>query len=65
MRGDDDVVIWLLRALVDRAKLSTNTVQEVEREARIHWGGRRPYIPRVSLADRQAQRARRGRPDVA
>ena len=63
--GSDDVVLWLLRALCDRAKLPTNAVIEVERDARIHWGGRRCYISKTAPEERLQCGTRRGRADVA
>lgn len=47
----DDIVLWLLRKLVDEVRgVSSNTVIEVEREARIRWGGQRKYIAKRTPA---------------
>ena len=48
MRGDgDDVVMWLLRAMCDVLPPGierTNMLITIERDARLAWGGRRPYV---------------------
>lgn len=54
MPGDEDIVLWILRAVVDRAPgISPNAVLEVEQVTRTHWGGSRPYVAKVPAAMRQ------------
>ena len=50
MRGDgsDDLVLWLMRELVDRVPgLPSNTIIEVEQMTRQHWGGVRAYVAKT------------------
>ncbi len=47
--GSNDIVLYVLRLLVDRVpRIQSNAVIEVEMAARRHWGGRRPYIRKRS-----------------
>lgn len=47
----DDIVLWFVRVINDRAPaLSTNEIQDIEREARLVWGGSRPYVPKSTRA---------------
>jgi len=67
MRGEgDDMVLWLLRLVVDRGpRIESNAVIEVEMAARRHWGGQRPYVAKSSPESRHARRSRRGHTDIA
>jgi hypothetical protein len=63
MRGDpDDIVLWLLRLIIDRVpRVSSNVVIELEREARVAWGGKRAYVAKHRAAHAATARHSAGR----
>ncbi len=51
--GSDDLVLWVMHVAAELLPTASSAeLLRIEQRIRLHWGGRRPYIPKVSAADR-------------